>query len=260
VNRIARGEAIPLDATYRDSAGTLVDPVGPLVSIRRPDGSVAVAPTPPVRLSTGVYRYPGAGSYAVPLDAPLGLWVARWTGTVEAVPLTGDEAFEVAAVTGVGGHYGYGATVGDVEALLPHRSFTAATPTTPADLTAWALDLGARVGARVEAGLVRLRSAGGADPTLALRVADLDRLARVAVALGVAATAEDAGYPERAGVDATDSSYGAVLWDRHRSAVEDLAARVAAEVEVLDRLARAAGAGIAGSFPLDNMAARGMRW
>lgn len=250
--RVAQTGRLPLEAYYRTSAGALADPVGPLVAIIGPTGAVHTAGVVPTRRSLGVYEYP-AGGWLAPAEAPLGIYAARWTGAVEGAEVGPvDETFEV-VVAGSLTAGTYGATVADVEALLPHRTFTAATATTPADLDRWLVDVGARVAVRLEAGLAQLRAAGA---PLAVRVTALEELAAACVALGAAAYAEDAGYPERSGVDATDSSYAAVLWLRHGAMLDELAGAVDEEVDNLGR----AGAAIVASFPTDNLFSRSMRW
>lgn len=96
--QVGQGGTIVLDAVYRDGANALVDPVGPLVSILRPDNSVAVAPTMPTHDGLGMYSY----SFVAPLAAPLGTWKARWTGTINGAPVVDDDPFVVAAAGGVG--------------------------------------------------------------------------------------------------------------------------------------------------------------
>lgn len=91
--RVAQGATAALDATFYDSAGTLVDPVSPLVDIFDSAGVAVVTDGVPTRTSLGRYVY----NYAVPLAAPLGVWRTHWTGTIDGVAASGNDTFEVVA-------------------------------------------------------------------------------------------------------------------------------------------------------------------
>lgn len=102
----------------------------------------------------------------------------------------------------------YGQTLDGVRALLPHRSITTTSTPTEAQVTAMLNAAAAWVEARTQ-GRLELAEHASARP-----------LAGHAVELYAAAQAEDATFPERA--DRASSSYGSVLWDRFRQALEDL--------------------------------------
>ncbi len=95
MQEVVRGARIPLDAVFRDAAGDLVDPTTPLVDILDAN-AVVVDDAVPVRESLGHFNYPGGG-YLVGLGATLGVWTARWTGTVDGDALEALEEFEVVA-------------------------------------------------------------------------------------------------------------------------------------------------------------------
>ena len=248
---------ITLRGEYRDGAGNLADPTGQAVSILGPTGAVLVAPTAAVRDGLGLYHY----DYAVPAAAALGTYTARWSGTIAGAAVTGDESFDVVAPPAAGGAANYGATLVAVRALLPHRAIPDASA-----LAAQAerhLDAAsALLAVRVEEGLTRLRSLSATDARAGARVAELTEAAGVAVALGGAALLEDAGFPERANLDATDTSYGAVLWARFLAAAEALAVAVAGALEASGEAGRLPGAdqGPAHGFPEANLFSLGMKW
>lgn len=98
-NVVGQGGTITLRAEYRDGANNLVDPTNPLLAILNPSAVVVASNLVPTRESLGLYRY----AYTVATDAPLGDWTARWTGTINGVPVTGDEEFEVVPAGSVGG-------------------------------------------------------------------------------------------------------------------------------------------------------------
>lgn len=256
---VSRGGRIPLDAVYRDGAGNLADPVNPRVSIVNPAGAVVVADVVPTRRSLGIYDYPDGG-YLVASDAALGTWVARWVGTINGFgvgPI--DDPFEVLAVATVGR---YAATVDDVRALLPHRAITDAREPKPATVERYLDGIAARVAARLETSLAILRGIAPTNATAGARLTELEAGARFATALGGAAVTEDSGFPERANLEATDTSYGAVLWARFLEYLDELEAAAAAVLTDL-------GPDVVGvegqrrpghSFPESNLFSLTQRW
>lgn len=91
--KIGQGGTITLDAFFKDGTGSLVDPVDPRVSIVDPDSITVVANAIPTKLAVGHYEF----DYEVAEDAKLGVWTARWTGSINGVAVTDDDAFEVVA-------------------------------------------------------------------------------------------------------------------------------------------------------------------
>lgn len=103
----------------------------------------------------------------------------------------------------------YGATVADVEALVPNITL-AATPSR-ADVVTFLRDVAARVTARL----------GPFDDLPAPWLASMTAAARALVALGAAAYTEDAAHPERSGSQG-DNAYGPLLWSRFTTGLDDL--------------------------------------
>lgn len=97
MQEVTPGSRVALDGVYRDAGENLVDPVTPLVDILDPTNTVIASAVVPVRSSQGLYDYPGAG-YLVPSGADLGVWTARWTGTVDGDLLEALDEFEVVAL------------------------------------------------------------------------------------------------------------------------------------------------------------------
>lgn len=91
MDKVGRGGTITLRVEYRDGANNLVDPTSPTLEILNPSAVSVASNLVPTRESQGLYRY----NYTVAADAPLGVWVARWRGSINGVPVTGDEQFEV---------------------------------------------------------------------------------------------------------------------------------------------------------------------
>jgi hypothetical protein len=111
--RVGRGGTIVLDAAFSDGTGQLVDPVAPTVEVIDPNGVQVVAPTSPTRNpSVGVYEY----DFIPALDAPLGVWTARWSGTINGTLAVDDDFFEVVAA-GTIGFTGAAASLASVEDL-----------------------------------------------------------------------------------------------------------------------------------------------
>lgn len=90
--QIGQGGTITLDGIYQEGSGQLVDPVDPRLAISDPDETTVASNLIPTRDTTGRYHY----DYLVPSAAPLGIWTATWTGTINGVPVTGLDHFEVA--------------------------------------------------------------------------------------------------------------------------------------------------------------------
>lgn len=95
IQTIARGGDITLDVAFENGAGQLDDADPVLIDIINPsDIEVVSNASPTTNPSTGLYSY----TYAVPEDAPLGIWFIRWAGVVDSAPTTpATEAFEVVA-------------------------------------------------------------------------------------------------------------------------------------------------------------------
>ncbi len=106
----------------------------------------------------------------------------------------------------------YGASVNDVRELLPHVTLSPDSHPSELDVAGYLSRIAGRVA-------VRLGSPAGW-----YRDADsVTGAARDVIALGAAAYAEDARHPERSASVGT-SRYGAVLWERFQSALDELAA------------------------------------
>lgn len=114
-DKAPRGAATTLEAYYRlAGTGTLVDPTNPLVDVLDPSDVAVVTDAAPTRVSQGVYRY----VFTPALDAPLGVWQARWTGTINGAPVESSDPFEVVEAGTVGFDTDLLATVDDVSTLL----------------------------------------------------------------------------------------------------------------------------------------------
>lgn len=101
------GSNISLSVHYRDASDVLVDPPDPRVDIIDPDGTERITNAVPTKLVTGIYRY----VYAIPVGAPLGDWVAHWTGTISGSAVSSDETFTVSSTSASGSSSSSSATV-----------------------------------------------------------------------------------------------------------------------------------------------------
>jgi hypothetical protein len=70
--------------------GSLADPTLPRITIRNPAGTAVVQDAVPTRLAQGIYQY----AYAVPLDAPLGIYLDEWIGTLNGEPAPASENWQ----------------------------------------------------------------------------------------------------------------------------------------------------------------------
>lgn len=96
--KIGQGGQITLEATYSDGTGSLIDPGTPQIDIINPVPTTVITNAVPVRDGLGLYHY----QYVVAAGAPLGLWTAHWTGTINSVSVGADEQFEVVVAGGIG--------------------------------------------------------------------------------------------------------------------------------------------------------------
>jgi hypothetical protein len=110
---VGQGGTIALDAEFKDGSGTMVDPITPQVDIIDPAATTIVTNATPVRDGLGRYHY----NFAVPTGAPLGIWTAHWTGTINGAGVGADDHFTVTAPGGIGFEPGSLVTVDDVLAL-----------------------------------------------------------------------------------------------------------------------------------------------
>lgn len=95
MNQYERGSTAMLEAVYVDGVGNLVTPTTPLVSIRNGLGVEVVTDAVPTAESEGVYYY----ELALAADAPLGVWVATWSGVINGSLVSADDPFEVVVVS-----------------------------------------------------------------------------------------------------------------------------------------------------------------
>lgn len=89
--RVGRGGTITLEATFQEGSGALVDPTTPRVDLIDPVDTEVVTDAVPTQDAVGLYHY----DYEVPVDAPLGVWTAHWTGVINGSPVADDDSFEV---------------------------------------------------------------------------------------------------------------------------------------------------------------------
>lgn len=129
----------------------------------------------------------------------------------------------------------YGAELGDVRALLPHRRIAEDTSPTEEQVAGFVAQAANLVRARV------------GDLAAHSDVAALEEAARAVVALRAAAMAEDAAFPERAST--ADTSYGTVLWNRATEALEELLEALDLEDAGGGQPGQTAAGGVASSFP-----------
>lgn len=87
---IEQGQTIRLPADFY-SGDDLCDPTDPLLHIFNPSDVKVAAGLIPKRRAVGVYYC----DFAVGHDAPVGSWVARWTGTINGRLVGGDDVFQV---------------------------------------------------------------------------------------------------------------------------------------------------------------------
>lgn len=96
--QVAQSGTIRLPATFTDAFGALTDPVDPTVDILNPSNAVVVNDAVLTRDSLGQFYY----DFTTAADAPLGAWVARFTGTIDGGTVVGEEAFTVLPPGSVG--------------------------------------------------------------------------------------------------------------------------------------------------------------
>lgn len=90
----SQGSTAELEATFTSSYGNPVDPDTVHVDLWDSEGTRVVDNGVPERLSLGTYRY----SFAIPEDAPSGLWRIEWQAVVDEMNAFGDEAFVVGSI------------------------------------------------------------------------------------------------------------------------------------------------------------------
>jgi hypothetical protein len=110
---VGLGGTIPLRATFRDGNSDLFDPVTPLITVTDSASSVTVLGAVPTRESLGRFVY----SYTVSADAPLGIWTASWSGTINGAVVSGGESFDVGPAGTVSSFNRWGMTVAKADAL-----------------------------------------------------------------------------------------------------------------------------------------------
>lgn len=142
----------------------------------------------------------------------------------------------------------YTGSLPGVRALLPHRTIDAESKPSQDDVSRYLATVRGMVAGRI--GPADLLPDLYGDGATMGRRAELIASAGGVIDLGAAAMTEDASFPERA--DPTASSrYGAVLWERFRQALDELA--VAAGGSTEDGIVVVGGAAAAGipaaSFP-----------
>lgn len=108
----------------------------------------------------------------------------------------------------------YGASVNDVRELLPHATISADSVPSEDDVAGYLTRIAGRVAVRLGTPARWWRS-----------VESVELAARDLIALGAAAYAEDARFPERSSSVGT-ARYGAVLWERFTAALDELATAV----------------------------------
>lgn len=112
---VGLGGTLTLTAIFRDGTGTAVVPVGPTIEVLDALGTQIVAPVTPARNpSTGNYEH----DVTIAEDAELGTWTARWSGTINGVAVSDDDAFTVSAAGGLGFGDTRLAEVADLEARM----------------------------------------------------------------------------------------------------------------------------------------------
>jgi hypothetical protein len=91
---VAQTETIQLRALFADHTGLPTDLDSfPVITIQQPSGNIIIGPTVVgvYRLSTGLYGF----DYAVPINAPLGVWVDCWDGAIGTDLIRGEFNFIV---------------------------------------------------------------------------------------------------------------------------------------------------------------------
>jgi len=91
---VAQTETISLRAMFQDHTGTPHDLDSfPVITIQQPSGNIVIGPTAVgvYRLSTGLYGF----DYAVPINAPLGVWTDCWDGVIGTDLIRGEFNFIV---------------------------------------------------------------------------------------------------------------------------------------------------------------------
>lgn len=238
------GSTARLEVVYRTGPGALIDPPDPLLaSLVRPDNTHALDAVVPVRDALGVYHV----DYDVPGDAPIGSWVINWQATIDGVLVEGSEILDVVPSESLPR---FAATLEGVEAYLPHLKPIADTDKLdPASVIVFLAEVGGTVAVRVDP---LLRQVDALADTGAIAVADRDALydtARRLTELGAAAYTQDAAFPELAATGETDTRYGATLWGRFLTGLDNLAAAATAAVAAAQDDTPASPVGPSGSFP-----------
>ncbi|MEG1971278.1 MAG: hypothetical protein RR101_14295 [Burkholderiaceae bacterium] len=147
----------------------------------------------------------------------------------------------------------FGATVQGAADLVPEARLRDAPPTagqfgiTVAQAAAWVVELTGVVALRLDR-WERLSDRAPAEGVPSDRASLVDA-ARTIVHNGVGSYIEDARHPERSSVNTTE--YGAVLWERYRTQLDDLAEWLRRRLANPDDGDEGAGGigGAAGGFP-----------
>lgn len=135
MSAFARGSTAVTFAQFT-SAGVPVQVDGVTVDIIDPDGIVVVAGQAPTRNpSTGRYEY----DYPLAVDAKLGDWIGRWTGTYLGTPATGDDEFTVLQAVDIS----FGETVRELITLAELETRLGAPVADPDQATAFIQDASA---------------------------------------------------------------------------------------------------------------------
>lgn len=244
---VTAGSSVHSTATYRDPQGP-VDPPDPAVAVIDPDGDTVAVGLVPVRDGVGLFHL----DYVVPAQGPPGVWVFRWSGTINGALVYADDPIAVMVAPL--------ATVDGVHAFVPSLpAFTPSSKPSNADVAVY-LDL---TGGQVEAAVARSLAALDLLEAAGVVAADVvDRWraqVRSLAELGAAAMAFDAAYPELAAASETDQRYGAALWNRYRQGLADLPKQLAEFLAQFDETAAGDPAVPAVSGPAP-MFTRDMRW
>jgi uncharacterized protein YfaS (alpha-2-macroglobulin family) len=94
MQKYERGDTVRITITFRDNDDQLIDPSSPTYDVRKPDGTIYIAPTALSKMGVGIYQ----ADIDTSLDADLGYWRIRAWGIYNTHRILEAEKFELVDV------------------------------------------------------------------------------------------------------------------------------------------------------------------